>query len=276
MTGLELQFKLYFQKNNDRGVDKVYRLLIADDEPSILEGMKYILNWSDYGILQIQTAQNFHEIIEKSLSFKPDISIFDVCIGETMGFEIIKKLNSLELKTKYVMMSGYEEFEYAQKSIQVGAKGYLLKPVDKEELGSLLEKIIVNELGGEFQKNFIDESIIDPVLRIYYSSLSSLVNKIILIVHGEYFKTLSLKTIADMFLMNSVYLGQIFKKETNVKFTDYLMCYRMIVAKQKIETTSDKIAVVAMQVGYSNLNYFYQHFKRYFGFSPSDLRNTTN
>ncbi len=113
---------------------------------------------------------------------------------------------------------------------------------------------------------------IDPILNVEYSSLSNLTNKVILIVKGEFSKNINLKIIADKFKMNSTYLGQIFIKETGMKFSEYLMSYRLTVAKERIETTSEKIASIAYGVGYLNLNYFYIHFKDYFGYSPGNLR----
>ena len=72
--------------------------------------------------------------------------------------------------------------------------------------------------------------------------------------------------------MNPTYLGQIFIKETNMKFTEYLMAYRMYVAREKIMNTDDKISEVASLVGYTNMNYFHQHFHSYYGISPLKMR----
>lgn len=72
--------------------------------------------------------------------------------------------------------------------------------------------------------------------------------------------------------MNATYLGQIFIKETDMKFSEYLMAYRMYVARERILNTDDKISSVAAEVGYSNMNYFYQHFHNYYDSTPSEMR----
>ena len=64
-------------------------------------------------------------------------------------------------------------------------------------------------------------------------------------------------------------------KDTGVKFSEYLMSYRMLEARKLIVSTQEKISVIANMVGYVHLNNFYTHFKTYFGVSPSALRNTT-
>lgn len=252
----------------------MYRLLIVDDEPKIIEGIKLMLNWKAYDINQIITATGYEEAIQKAMEFKPHIGIVDVCIDTARGYDMIETLNSFALPTKYIMVSGYDEFEYARKAIHAGAKDYLMKPIDQTELRRAVEKIIVEDFNGSIRADSIDDENIDPVLRVPYSSLSNLTGKVILMVKGEYSKNVNLKVIADQFKMNSNYLGQIFLKETHLKFSEYLMAYRMIQAWEKIENTSEKVYNIAREVGYSNINYFYTHFRSYFGVSPSDLRKT--
>lgn len=255
-------------------MDKIYRLLIVDDEPHIIEGLRRILDWDRYGICQIETATNYHEAVEKAIEYKPHIGIFDVCIDTARGYDIIAKLNSMSLPTKYIMVSGYDEFEYVRQAMLVGAKDYLVKPVNREQLQRIVEEIIVNDFHGELGIDTYEEKSVDPVLGLPYASLSNLTNKILLIVQGEYGQNINLKIIADKFKMNSTYLGQIFLKESHMKFSEYLMAYRMTMAKQKIQNSTEKISYIAYSVGYANLNYFYTHFHDFFGLSPSDLRVT--
>ena len=72
--------------------------------------------------------------------------------------------------------------------------------------------------------------------------------------------------------MNPTYLGQIFIRETGMKFTEYLMMYRMQAARSRIMESDDKIAEIAAGVGYVNMNYFYRHFHNYYGISPLKMR----
>ena len=250
----------------------MYRLLIVDDEPRIIEGIKLMLNWKGYGINQIITATNYDDAIQKAIEYKPHIGILDVCIEDARGYDIINVLNSFSLPTKYIMISGHDEFEYARKAIHVGAKDYLMKPINQTELRRAVERIIVDDFNGTIQLDAEEDKNMDPVLKVPYSSLSNLTSKVILMTKGEYNKNINLKVIAEKFKMNSNYLGQIFLKETHIKFSEYLMIYRLIIAKEKLETTTDKTYNIAREVGYSNINYFYTHFHTYFGVSPSDLR----
>lgn len=250
----------------------MYRLLVVDDEPDILKGITRLVPWPDYDFTQVETAGSYPEAVEKSMMMHPDITLVDVCIGETRGYEMIGRLQELGLKTKFIMMSGYDTFEYVRRSMTVGAKDYLLKPVERQTLLKCIEKIITEDFHGTFANRSAEHEARDPVLNVPYSEISNLTNKILLMIREEYAHNLTLKAVADKFKMNSTYMGQIFLKETKMKFSEYLMVYRMQEARRRIENSSDKIAVVAHDVGYANLNYFYTHFHSYFGLSPSDLR----
>ena len=224
----------------------MYRLLIADDEPHIIEGLKRMVNWEQYGIYQIETAVNYHDAIAKAIEYKPDIAIFDVCMEENRGYDIIHKLNELGLPTKYIMISGYDDFEYVRQAMIAGAKDYLVKPVDRFELEKVIRRIILQDLGGNLEQPVQEDKLRDMILSTSYDQLSNLTNKVILIVKGEY--------------------------SHNMKFSEYLMAYRLIMAKHMIQNSTEKISYIAHNVGYSNLNYFYSHFRDYFGVSPSELR----
>ncbi|MDQ6420486.1 response regulator [Paenibacillus sp. LHD-117] len=250
----------------------MYKLLIIDDEPQILEGMKRILDWKQYGFSRIDTCESTEAAMSKVVDLQPDVAIFDVCIGQNLGYETIFRLNELHIPTKYVIMSGYSEFKYAQEAIRCGVKDYLLKPIDRTKLQQVIEKIIVEDLNGTIGHISCESLNKDPVLGVSYDSLSKLVNRILLMIKTEYAQNITLKSVAERFQMNSTYLGQLFLKESEMKFSEYLMAYRMLLAQERIQSTDEKISSIALSVGYNNLNYFYTHFHSFFGKSPSDLR----
>lgn len=250
----------------------MYKLLIVDDEETILAGMKQIIDWKSYGITQIETAKSFWEAQVRAIDLLPDLCLFDVCIGAEKGYDLINKLKELGIKSQFIMMSGYGEFQYAVEALRCGAREYLLKPVDAEKLRLAVETVITEELGGTLPSSKPSEQDVDPVLHLPYHSYPTLIAKILMIVRADYSKKITLKTIADLFRMHATYLGQLFLSETRMKFSEYLMLYRLLKAKELIERTDDKIVNIAERVGYSNINYFYTHFHSYYGISPTDMR----
>lgn len=158
----------------------MYRLLIVDDEPHIIDGVSRIIKWADYNITEIRAAYSFQEAVTVAFSFRPNIVLTDVKIGEDWGYELIEALSRANLDTHYIMMSGYDDFDLVRKSLLAGARDYLLKPIDKEKLRAIVERIITVDLHGTLPQTHKDDEI-DPILNIPLSDLSKLTNKVLLI-----------------------------------------------------------------------------------------------
>ena len=248
----------------------MYKLLIIDDEARIVEGLKLMMDWRELQFQVIETATTYAEALDKAVEIQPDIALVDVCIHDKKGYDLIQYLQRFQLNTRYVMISGYDEFKYIKKAMKLGVKDYILKPIDKKELRETIEKIIVEEFHGTIDTGGSKDC--DPVLQKDYKEFSKLTQKVILMVQQNYKENISLKYIGDQFHMNSTYLGQLFMKDTKMKFSEYLMRYRMQLAKELIETTQDKISYIALEVGYSNLNYFYTQFQACYQESPLEFR----
>ena len=251
----------------------MYRLMIVDDETDICENVKYLLNWERYGFTSILTASSYMDAVNLALDWQPDVALVDVKLGEYWGYDLIDHLRMMGLKTVFCMISGFDDVQFLRRSMQSGASDYLLKPISIVELRRFVEHTVVNELRGTLPSDDQVQQEIDPVLKEPYSKFSKITRKIILAVKSDYRNSISLTSIADDFQMSGKYLGRIFLKDTGIKFSDYLMSYRMLEAKWLILNTQEKISVIAGMVGYLQLNHFYIHFKDYFGISPGALRN---
>lgn len=116
----------------------MYRVLIVDDEPFITEGLKHIIKWEDYGLEVCGVAFNGSEALEKIKSLRADILITDIRMPKMNGLELIRSIKELKLDTRFIVLSGYDDFEYLKESIKLGIENYLIKPVNTEELSSTL------------------------------------------------------------------------------------------------------------------------------------------
>lgn len=251
----------------------MYRLLIVDDEPDICENVKYLLDWAGYGFTSIMTATSFPDALSKAVDLQPHVALVDTRLGDRWGYDLVAQLHATGMRTVFCMISGYDDSRYIRRAMQASARDYLLKPLDVGELRAFVERTVVNDLGGTLPERDVVKQELDPVLMTEYSSFSKITNKIILFTKENYRSPVSLTTIADSFHMSSKYIGRIFLRDTGIKFSEYLMSYRMLEARRLITNSQDKISVIADAVGYSQLNNFYIHFKNYFGVSPGALRN---
>ncbi len=117
------------------------KMLIVDDEPLICEGLSRTIPWNDLNIEVIGTAQNGKQAIEIIEEKKIDIVITDVHMPELDGIGLSRIIAKNHPEIRIVIISGYDEFEYARQAIRIGVKDYLLKPVDIDELLQLIEKV---------------------------------------------------------------------------------------------------------------------------------------
>lgn len=128
----------------------MYHVLLADDEPSIIESLQNAIAWEEYGMEIAHTTNSGKEALDILMNNPPDIAILDIRMPGCSGLELSKYIYQNELKTQVIIVSGYAEFSYAQKAIQYNVLGYCLKPVEYDELTSLLLKAVRNLESASF------------------------------------------------------------------------------------------------------------------------------
>ena len=119
----------------------MYKVLVCEDEYLIRKGLIFTIDWAKYQCVVIGEAGNGQEGIEKILELQPDIVLADInmpiCNGLSMIEETYEKVNY-----SIIILSGYSDFEYAQRAIKFGVSEYLLKPVEEAELEKALQHAI--------------------------------------------------------------------------------------------------------------------------------------
>jgi two-component system response regulator YesN len=118
------------------------KLLIADDEPKILRGLKKSLNWEEWNIEIVGEAEDGEIAFEMAKQLQPDILFLDINMPFLNGLDLIKKLNSELPSSIVIVISGYDEFAYAQEAIRLGVFQYILKPVNTEDLRNAVEQAV--------------------------------------------------------------------------------------------------------------------------------------
>ncbi|WP_110930058.1 response regulator transcription factor [Paenibacillus bouchesdurhonensis] len=101
---------------------------------------------------------------------------------------------------------------------------------------------------------------------------SPVVQQVLNYIHDSYNQDLSLKVLGSMYNIHPVYLGQLFHKEVDETFTEYINRYRIEKAKELLRTTNLKVQEIARNVGYWETGYFYKQFKKYVGISPTEFK----
>lgn len=247
----------------------MYKVLLVDDERTILEGISSIVDWGAQGVVLSGTAKNGVEAMDYINKHHPDIVITDITMPGLDGIQLLEKSSETYPFIKWILLSGFSEFEYAQRAMRFGVKHYLLKPY-KENIISQALRDVVKEL-DLLKSQDIYFKLKDENKQKY----SSVTEKMIEVIEKELENPLlSLRWVADEKLyMNADYLGKQFKKEVGQRFSIFVTNKRIEKAVEIIEHEGDiKVFELAERLGFeNNPQYFSQIFKKITGYSPSDL-----
>lgn len=124
---------------------KKWRVLIIDDEFRIGMLIKKLIRWDELDMECVDVADNGETALHIIKEEIPDIVITDIRMPKINGLDLICMTRDISQKVKFIVVSGYKEFEYAHRALQYGVDDYLLKPINENELNDVLKKIY-NEL----------------------------------------------------------------------------------------------------------------------------------
>lgn len=116
-------------------------VFIADDEDNIREGLKYIVDWEEAGFEICGEAANGEETLNGVLSKNPSLVLIDLKMPKMNGIDVIMNAREKGYRGKFIILSGYSDFKYAQSAMKYGVEFYLTKPIDEDELSDSLHKI---------------------------------------------------------------------------------------------------------------------------------------
>lgn len=259
------------------------RVIIIDDEESIRFLIyNFLLNYSsDLHIVGV--AENGEKGIELCGQLHPDLIISDIKMPRMSGLDLIRKLREMDVECDCIFISAYTEFAYVQEAIRNGAAGYLLKPIQKEELYELVSGLLdkwkkrekakkkVELLKNEIKKLKKDRQI-DSEGMIKMDQYSKPIQIVLNFIEENYHQDISLETAATEVFMNKNYLSGLFRRETGVGFAKYLTDYRMKKAKILLRETELNISEIADMTGFATANYFVRVFRKQENCTPGEYR----
>ena len=248
----------------------MYTTMIVDDEYDIREGLAKLINWNEQGFAVTSVAGDGIEALEVYMEERPSLVITDIKMPGMDGLELAGKLRSICSDVEIIILSGYNDFEYARQALKHKVSGYILKPVLVDELCSELEEV---------RLHLSEKSGFQPSPKEMHHSVrtdkqSVLVTGILDYIIANLHEDINLKKLSSLFYVNAIYLGQLFRKETGMYFHSYMNRLRIEKAKALLVENRFSINAVSEMVGYKNLEHFYLSFKNIEGCSPGEyIRN---
>lgn len=116
------------------------KVILADDEPMIVKGLKKMISWESLGVKVVGEAFNGIELLNKIEELRPNLVISDIEMPRKTGLDVIEEIQKRNLNLKVIFLSGYREFNYVKTAMKNDAVDYLVKPVSKRELEEAIIK----------------------------------------------------------------------------------------------------------------------------------------
>ncbi|MSS77494.1 response regulator [Anaerococcus sp. WCA-380-WT-2B] len=241
------------------------KVLIVEDEEIIRKKLEILPSFSKYGMEVLESAKNGLEGLEKIKRFNPELVITDISMPLMDGLTMIKE--SLDYEYSAIIVSGYNDFDYAKKAIKYGVTDYLLKPIDIEELN---KSLITAKNIYEMRKSFINQEDNIDILKIEKNEnkKSDIALEMIAYIEKNYGEKISISDLEKKLNYSESMLNKKFKEYTSITFNDYLNRVRIKEAIKLLENTELMIIDIAFLCGFSNQKYFSKVFKKFVGISP--------
>ncbi len=134
----------------------MWKLVIADDEPKIRRGIESILNWRDYGIEIVGEAEDGEIALKVITEKEPDIILLDINMPFLNGLNLLEKLRTINNNSIVIIISGYDEFAYAQKALRFNVFDYVLKPVSRKNIEEIMKKVVYKLSEDRKESNYLE------------------------------------------------------------------------------------------------------------------------
>lgn len=238
----------------------MYRLLIADDEYEIRNGLCKFFPWDAIGFKVVGQAENGQQALKFIERENVDAILCDIMMPVMTGLELARILHESKSKTKIIFFSGYEDFKYAQKALEYGVNSYILKSTNYNELIRVFSNV---------KKNLDEDNKLAPHDKMNFNErIIYTIKKYV----EKHYRDVTLEDLTKLVHMHPDYISKFFKQKTNQNFSDYVIEVRMKKAARLLDDVQYKIYEISNMVGYSNSFNFTRTYKNYFGISPSEYR----
>lgn len=246
----------------------MYRVVLIDDEKIIVDGLSRVIKWDSYNCEVVGTANDARSGADMIRSLKPHIVFTDIKMPDMDGLSMLAGLKSEFPDMQIAVLTGYRDFNYAQKAINLGVTRFLLKPSKMDELNEALtamkenlDKLCPNE--GEGAAHAESKH-----------AASFTVNQARAYIEQNYAQKLTLQDVADKCYVSQWHLSKLINKYTDSSFYELLNSVRIEKAKELLADPKLKIGDIVELVGFSDAAHFARVFKRTVGMSANEYRNS--
>lgn len=240
-------------------------ILIVDDEKWVRSALKWTVEQTGLPIKVVGECSNGLEALDWLRDNQADLVLADITMPVMTGLTFLEQLRLAGNEQDVVFITVNEEFALIQQALRAGAFDYLLKPVETEQLATCFTKWLNRQERARTPQK--EEPSVPPEL---LSPVEQVLKYIESLPPGQ----VTLAEAAKHVHMNPSYLSQLFKQQKGTNFIDYVTKLRLAEAKRLLTATTLRISEIAERLGYSDLAYFTNIFKKSCQVTPSEYRKT--
>lgn len=243
------------------------RIMIVEDEQRARRGLINLVSSISQEYEIVAEAPDGKRALEMMKTIKPDVVFTDIKMPYMDGIALIKASNALGIKTKFVIISAYEQFETARQAISLGVNEYLVKPVTYDEVEKVLKHL--SNRSGSTQRE------IETDLVKNYPDAHPYVLKAINIIEKSYPTKICQEDLAQNMGVTQEYFSYLFHKDVGETFSRFLKKYRIEVAKTLLINRGMPKEDISYSVGFSDPKYFCKVFKEVTGQNVAEFLKTS-
>ncbi|WMJ86477.1 response regulator transcription factor [Anaerocolumna sp. MB42-C2] len=251
----------------------MYKVVIIDDEPIIVEGISRMIPWDKFGCQIVATANDGIEGAEIIREQKPNILFSDVAMPGLDGLSMVAGLKSEFPNTEISILTGYRDFDFAQKAIRLGVTRYLLKPSSMDEINEAIEAMVLNLTAKHIIAEPVEIQPEEEEKEDNNAAGSFIVNNAIKYIELNYAHKLTLSEVAEKTYISQWHLSKLLNRHMGQNFSEILNHIRIKEAKELLKDPSLRIGDIAEMVGFVDMAHFSRVFKKILGTSANEYRN---
>lgn len=251
----------------------MYKVVIIDDEPIIVEGISRMVPWGKYGCQIVDTANDGMEGLDVIRRQKPHIVFTDIAMPGLDGLSMLAGLKSEFPDLEISILTGYRDFDYAQKAIRLGVTRFLLKPSNMNEIEEAIE-VMASNLKSKNILSEVETAVCMDEPKTDNAASSFIVNNAIKYIEKNYAHKLTLSEVAEKTYISQWHLSKLLNRHMAQNFSEILNNVRIKEAQKLLKDPSLRIGDIAEKVGFVDMAHFSRVFKKIIGISANEYRNS--
>jgi len=251
----------------------MYKVVIIDDEPIIVEGISRMINWEHFQCKIVATANDGMEGAEIIREFAPHIVITDISMPDMDGLTMIAGVKSEFPEMEISILTGFRKFEYAQKALHMGVTRFLLKPSNLEEIEEAIVTMVQN-LQNHTVITDNDNKGSQEIEKLDNEASNFIVHNAMKYMEQNYPHKITLSEVAEKTYVSQWHLSKLLNRNLGQNFSEILNNIRIKEAQKLLRNPSLRIGDIAEKVGFLDMAHFSRVFKKNVGISANEYRNT--